>query len=515
MFQTYQTKLQNIQLPNDKELFAFDYLDEFSKRFGQLERKLFLLLYVKKETSTSVKNSFSKRNGLTSRQYNALKFQLDGKVTSIKEVQEYQLKLLEGKMSEIQKTIENKEKQKERLHKKLRKMNEQNEDFWTVQKKYKSCKFVLHQKKRKLRNQTHKLTKLRKKMERDVVSICFGSRTLFLKQFHLEENEYKHHKEWLDEWREARSTQFITIGSKDESFGNQTTTYDVDNTLRLRVSNEYVNTYGPYLTFPNVQFHYGQEHIDQAKISYEGITKGGKKAKYYRAITYRFMKRNNKWYVLATVDIDPPEIVTKREVGYIGIDFNVGFLTICEIDRFGNPIKEWSIKVRMYDRTTEQIKAELSDALKSIFNYAQKVGKPVVYENLSFFSKKKALGETSRKYSRMLSGFGFSTYKDAIESKGVKCGVETIGMNPAYTSQIGHMKFMSRYGLSSHGSAACMIARRAMTKKWVRPNYLTNVGFPKSFDKNKPNRNKWVSLSTYTRNNYDFKYKIELLKMDM
>lgn len=53
----------------------------------------------------------------------------------------------------------------------------------------------------------------------------------------------------------------------------------------------------------------------------------------------------------------------------------------------------------------------------------QKKGKHVVIENLNFFKKKASLGEVSRKYARMLSGFAYAAFKDFVESKAKKIGV--------------------------------------------------------------------------------------------
>ncbi|RBW68430.1 IS200/IS605 family accessory protein TnpB-related protein [Bacillus taeanensis] len=306
----------------------------------------------------------------------------------------------------------------------------------------------------------------------------------------------------------------MALGSKDETFGNQTAAYDLENNLRLRIAHSFEDIFGKYLAFPNVVFPYGQAHLDQAKVVYKGFTKSGKEKRYFRAITYRFIKKEEHWYVYATVEIDIPEVTTTNLNGSIGIDFNAGFLSICEIDRFGNPLKEWTIKVPMYDRKSEQVKVSLGDAIKDIVEYAQKVGKPTVFEALDFTKKKQQLGEVSRKYARMLSGFGYSNFKEMLQSKSKREGVQTVPVNPAFTSQIGHMKFMGRYGLSSHGSAACMIARKGSKFRWEKPNYTTVLGLPKTFDKEKPNKSNWFSLSPYTKNKFYFNDKIELLKAD-
>ena len=100
------------------------------------------------------------------------------------------------------------------------------------------------------------------------------------------------------------------------------------------------------------------------------------------------------------------------------LDLNAGFLSICEIDRFGNPLKEWIIKTPMYGRNKNQIKASFSDAIKEILEYAILVQKNIVIEKLNFSKKKTQLREMGFKYARMLSGFAYSTFKGMMRSKG-------------------------------------------------------------------------------------------------
>ena len=191
------------------------------------------------------------------------------------------------------------------------------------------------------------------------------------------------------------------------------------------------------------------------------------------------------------------------------------FLSICEIDRFGNPIKDWKIDVPMYSRTKNQIEASMSDALKQILNYAAEVQKNVVIEKLNFTKKKSGLREMGPKYARMLSGFAYISFKRMIESKAKKLGVRVQRVNPAYTSQIGHVKFMARYGLSSHGAAACMIARRGYYFKTEKPKYDTALSLPRHFNKEKSHFSNWRTITSHWRKNYSFHDKIELLKADI
>ena len=68
----------------------------------------------------------------------------------------------------------------------------------------------------------------------------------------------------------------------------------------------------------------------------------------------------------------------------------------------------------------------------------------------------------SRRYSRMLSSFSYGKVKAYFISRGYREGVEVHQVNPAYSSVIGRVKFMERYGLSVHRAAALVLARRLL-----------------------------------------------------
>ena len=54
----------------------------------------------------------------------------------------------------------------------------------------------------------------------------------------------------------------------------------------------------------------------------------------------------------------------------------------------------------------------------------------------------------------MLSGFSYGKIKAYFISRGYRQGVEVHQVNPAFSSVIGRVKFMERYGLSVHQAAA-------------------------------------------------------------
>ena len=233
-----------------------------------------------------------------------------------------------------------------------------------------------------------KLEKLESDFKEGIVRICFGSKDLFQKQFNLEENGITF-DQWKKEWEEKRAAQFTFIGSKDETFGNQSCTYDLENHLRIRVFSKDEEVFGNYVTLTNVEFGYGQENIDQAKIPSLGYTKGKmNQVKYYRALTWKFVRKNRNWYAYVTVDVDIPNVISLKNNGIISIDFNYGFLAVSDLDRYGNLVNSFQVPYKSTHCTSEQTQQSLSEALKMVIQYAVDQAKPIGCENLDFKKKK-------------------------------------------------------------------------------------------------------------------------------
>ena len=154
-------------------------------------------------------------------------------------------------------------------------------------------------------------------------------------------------------------------------------------------------------------------------------------------------------------------------------DLNADHLAVAETDSSGNCIKAWRVPLVTYGKSQHQAAALIGDAVASVVEYGREVGKPIVIEKLDFRRKKAVLEGESRKYSRMLSSFSYGKVKAYLISRGYREGVEVHQVNPAFSSVIGRVKFMERYGLSVHQAAALVLARRLLgcseriPRRWV------------------------------------------------
>ena len=158
----------------------------------------------------------------------------------------------------------------------------------------------------------------------------------------------------------------------------------------------------------------------------------------------------------------PVPAATDRRLGAIGVDLNADHLAVTETDSSGNWLRSWRVPLVTYGKTGHQAEALIGDAVAGVVEHARQAGKPVVIERLDFKQKKAALEGESRRYSRMLSSFSYGKVKAYFISRGYRQGVEVHQVNPAFSSVIGRVKFMERYGLSVHQAAALVLARRLL-----------------------------------------------------
>jgi len=277
------------------------------------------------------------------------------------------------------------------------------------------------------------------------------------------------------------------LGSRDETAGCQlcvaTVADDGTLTLRLRMPDCLADQHSKYLVIQGVRFAYGHEQVmaalqsnaDYARYRREHGETAARAASLGQAISYRFKRDGKGWRVFATTTMMDVEVVTDQRRGAIGVDLNADHLAVCETDASGNYVNAFRVPLVTYGKSQHQAEAIIGDAVADVVAYAREAGKPVVIEKLDFRQKKAALEGESRRYGRMLSSFSYGKIKAYFLSRGYREGVEVHQVNPAFSSVIGRVKFMERYGLNVHQAAALVLARRLLgcseriPRRWVAP----------------------------------------------
>jgi IS605 OrfB family transposase len=426
LFSTYQTRLKN------RPDAVSEALDDCAALLSRVERQLFVQSQkvdtFKGKVFNQIKSFFLSFFGILSRHFNSINFSLQGKVDSYRSNLERYIKENKERIDKSRKTIEKLSKKEVEPNQRQKHLNN------------------IHQKKRRLARLEKRLEQLELDKATGRVRICFGSKKLFNAQFNLKTNGYENIEQWKSDWLQSRSNQFILVGSKDETAGNQLcvakTQKDGTLTLRVRMPDALVPKHGKYVeihfeakvfcaqkTFASkVEFEYGQDVIEAALNDNEArrvlkSLKSSETKRYGQAITYRFTADKKGWRVFVSTARPQVPIKTLKHIGTIGVDLNANHVALVETDRFGNLIESKTIPLNTYGKSKGQTEAVIGEAVKAIVEHSENTLKPIVIEDLDFSQKKSLLKEnSSNRHARMLSSFVYSKFKAFLESRASKYG---------------------------------------------------------------------------------------------
>lgn len=403
-------------------------LSEMTGIYSHVMHKLFADIQ-RGEDSSKLKSAYLQEYDITGRQFNAIESQVEGKISSI-----------EARLPEL---IKDKEEKIFRLEKKMPYYEKNGGE-------------LAHRKKRRLASLKEDLASLKKDLQEGRIRLCFGSKKLWRAQFNLEDNGYICHGDWLKDWKESRAREIFFLGSHEEMQGNQSCSAflqeDGTISLRIRLTNGLASKYGKYFWVHGIRFTYGNKEV-LAALEAQRQKKG-------KALSFRLLKDEKGWRVFVSLDVQAPELISKNNVGVVGLDINVDHLALVELDRFGNPLQSKIIPFHLKHKTSDQAKAILGDACAEAVAFAEGLLKPIALEKLDFAKKKACLKDLGTSMARMLSSFAYSAILELCKSRSSKKGIETFTVEPAYTSIIGRVCFAKKYGMSVHESAALAIGRR-------------------------------------------------------
>jgi IS605 OrfB family transposase len=95
----------------------------------------------------------------------------------------------------------------------------------------------------------------------------------------------------------------------------------------------------------------------------------------------------------------------------------------------------------------------------------------VVIENIQLRQQH----DTDKRFNRLTHNFKKKKLTEMIVRRGLRLGFRVKKVNPAYTSIIGRFKYMKKYGLSIHESAALVIGRRGLGYQERLPKELIHI----------------------------------------
>lgn len=392
----------------------YPYLAAYARVYNTA-RQSFLDRVMAGEDATELVKEFQEAYKLNKRQVNSIRIEVKAAISASLKCRQRHIKIIEGQLKSVRAEIKT-------LEKKLNKGSFDDAcDLKTRRTVIENKHFALHQKKRRAYLLENKLRHLKDKPL--IVNIPNSG------------------------------TDFFMMGSRDETAGNQVCQLNTDGRIKIRVPAALSEQFGDYVYADCLTLSYGQQEINAALNNPNG-----------QAVTFRFYCRDFIWYVAVSVDVAevPTQSKPRWENGCIGVDLNPGVIGWAYVNVEGNLHFLGQFRLNLHSKRSTQTEAILSDIAAQLGLVAESLECPIVIEDLDFSAKKNQLRERGRQYARMLSGFAYSKWQEVLERHCGNRGIELIKVNPAYSSLIGLVKFVKRYGLSSDTAAAMALARRAM-----------------------------------------------------
>lgn len=423
------------------------YISDYVELFNKIQRLTFHRIknyYIKNGKITqkdrnAIHAQLKDEFGLTSRAIDAILSNMLGRYEAIKELKEFERKGLERKIFNLEKELV-KLKDKRTLQRINLKNDYQNFNFT----KYNNLKIKIYWKQNKLNTKKQKLKNLEKEIETGKYKVCFGTKELLQK-------DYK-------EFVKKRDSEIYFLGRAGDSACNNN--FQVKYKFK---TNQFYFRIRKEIDLDNNKFVYGKFNFNNK--NYTKLLKNLLRTK-ESALTYRIKIKDNRVFlqIIYNFEHNKDLCVTRNTLGIIGVDFNKGFVSVSETDKYGNLINTFNIDYQ-YSRGN-QTRNDFQYIATRLKDYCLTTGKDLVIEKLNFNKKKDNLiSKRGKKYNEMLSSLAYSKFDSIITSKCAKNRIFLHKVNPAWTSWIAKQKYCPKMKLNIHSGASYVIARRGMLLK--------------------------------------------------
>jgi IS605 OrfB family transposase len=315
----------------------------------------------------------------------------------------------------------------------------------------------------RIKEKIHRMNLKLKRLEKGFKGSTFGGKKLFKNQFTIP-YFVRNHNRWKKDFESKKYFSFEVSGRKDAKYGNFEFKYNPDTkTLHFQ------NHKGQPILINNLEFPYGQDWLEDA-INYQINLNTEERKKFGKPISWKIEDHVEYYIFKATVILpENKNINYSKSDGVISYDKNYDHIAWTEINKEGNLIDSGDIRFSLDGKTNGQTNKMLEKAAIELVSIAEKKNKPIAGEELDTTESKSKLAYGSKKRNKKISQFAYNKMDASIASRAHKQGVALFKVNPAYTSQIGKVKYMKQKGLSIHVSAAYVIGRRALRKKEKLP----------------------------------------------
>ena len=441
------TVTTELKLNKEYNQLVGKYISDYIGLFNKIQRLTFHIIKnyditngkITQKDRNIIHAQLKKEFNLTSRAIDAILSNMLSRFESIKSLKEFERKSLERKIFNLEKELINL-KDERTLQRIYLKNDYKNFNFI----KYKKLKIEIYWKQNRLNTKKQKLKNLENEIQTSKYKVCFGTKDLLQKDY--------------IKFIKKRDSEIYFLGRASDNTCN--------NNFQVEYSSKTSQFYfriRKEIDLENGKFVCGQFNFNN-KI-YTNLLKKLLKTK-ESALTYRIKLKDNRVFLQIIYNFEHNKYlcVTRNSYGVVGVDFNKGFISVSEIDRYGNLINTFNIDYQ-YDKGN-QTTSDFQYIATKLKDYCLNVGKDLVIEKLNFNKKRDNLiNKKCKKYNEMLASLAYSKFDSIITSKCVKNRIFLHKVNPAWTSWIAKQKYCPKMKLNIHFGASYVIARRGMLLK--------------------------------------------------
>ena len=421
------------------------YISDYIELFNKIQRLTFHKIknyYIKsgkvtKKDKNIIHAQLKEEFNLTSRAVDAILSNMLGRYESIKGLKKLERESLERKIFNLEKELV-----KLKDERTLQRINLKNDPKVFNYTKYKNLKIKIYWKQNRLNTKKQKLKNLVDEIETGNYKVCFGTKELLKKDY--------------EKFVEKRDSEIYFLGRAGDGACNNN--FQVEYNSK---TNQFYFKIRKEIDLENDKFVCGKFCFNNK--SYTNLVKNLLRTK-ESALTYRIKIKDNRVFlqIIYNFKHNKDLCITRNNYGVVGVDFNKGFVSVSETDKYGNLINTFNINYQ-YSKGN-QTTSDFQYIATQLKEYCLNTGKELVIEKLNFNKKKDNLiSKKGKKYNEMLSSLAYSKFDSIITSKCVKNRILLHKVNPAWTSWIAKQKYCPKMKLNIHSGASYVIARRGMS----------------------------------------------------
>lgn len=434
------TVVTQLHEKNNRDII--EYIESSRHDYAKAMRETFYAIKHNSLNKSQHNTYLQHKYGIVKRTANSIISDTQGRFNALKESTEYKKKQLEHKIAHLEYTI---------IPKLVKQRNYNstmlNSGGFISLIKQRNLRLKIVAKKAKLNRLKQKFNNLSYQLKSGKLKLCFGTKRLL--------------KQNYNRFIEQRDGQMTFVGARGEKSCNQILqlTYN-------RKSNQFSiqlrKDFGGYKSANSKdKYAYGKVYFNHHKDHLISILRSKTSP-----LSYKIIKKDGRYYLhcIFEFQIGKNDFVTRSEYGTIGLDFNKGFITLSETNKYGHLIQTQFLPYRF--KSGNKTKTDLQDIANHVIKLAHQTGKDVCIENLDFRTKKsKTETKQDKKYNEILHSLPYRQFSDMIENVTYRNKVKLTKVNPAWTSWLAKQLYCPTMKLNSHVGASFVIARRGQGYK--------------------------------------------------